>query len=109
MSSIKKFEEKAARQSAKKRAEKMQLQEFIAGFAMGAAEGFAEKQGMSLVTDGIGPLKFSYVQAGLGYYLATKKSGKLREAGSAAAVIGLYKIGKDIGTNFELGGFLGGS
>ncbi len=106
--SIKKYEEKAARQSAKKRARKMQMQELAAGAIIGAAEGLAEKNGVTFVTEGLGPVKFSYIQAGAGFFLATKRSGKLREVGSAMAVIGLYKIGKDVAAGFDFGNILGG-
>jgi hypothetical protein len=108
MASIKKYEEKAARASAKKRANKMQMQELASGAILGFAEGYAVKQGVAFVEDGFGPLKFSYIQAGLGYYLSTKKSGRTREVGSAMAVIGLYKIGRDLAEGFDLGGLLGG-
>ena len=108
MSSIKKYEEKAQRESAKKRAEKMQLQGFMYAGALGFAEGYAEKQGWKIVTEGLGPLKLEYIQAAGGYYLASKKKGSERELGSAMATIGLYKIGRNFGSGFELGGFLGG-
>jgi len=107
MSKVQKYEEKAARQTAKKKAERMQMQELMAGAAIGFAEGYAEKAGMTFVTDGFGPVKFSYIQAGLGFYLAKKRTGKLREAGSAMAVIGLWKVGNDLGKGFDLGGLLG--
>ncbi len=106
--SIKKYEEKAARASAKKRAMKMQMTELAAGAIIGAAEGLAEKNGVTIVTQGLGPVKFSYLQAAGGLFLATRKSGKLREAGSAMAVIGLYKIGKDVAEGFDFGNILGG-
>lgn len=108
MSALKKAEEKAQRQSAKKRAEKMQLKGFMYAGALGFAEGYAEKSGWKIVTEGFGPVKFEYLQAVGGYYLATKKKGDERELGEALAMIGIYKIGKGFGGGFELGGFLGG-
>jgi len=100
--SIKKYEEKSARQAAKKRAERMQMQEIGAGAIIGAAEGLAKKQGVTFVSDGFGPLKFSWIQAGVGYYLAKKKTGKMREFGSALAVIGAYKATHELAENFDL-------
>jgi len=105
---VEKNEQKEARERAKKSAKKMQLQEFMYAGGIGLVEGYAEKSGFSIITDGLGPLKFEYLQAIGGYLLATKKSGKARELGSAMATIGLYKIGKGMGSGFELGGFLGG-
>lgn len=106
--SIKKYEEKAARQNAKKRAKKMQMTELAAGAIIGAAEGLAEKNGVTFVTEGLGPVKFSYIQAAGGFYLATKRTGKIREFGSAMGVIGLYKIGRDVAAGFDFGNILGG-
>lgn len=108
MSSIKKYEEKEQRTKAKAKAQKLQMSEFLYAGALGAAEGFAEARGMTIVKDGLGPLKFEYLQLLGGGYLAMKKTGKERELGSALTVIALYKIGKNIGGGLDLGGFLGG-
>jgi len=104
---VERMEARDARSRAKKRAEKMQLTEFASGAGIGALEGFAESAGLTFVTEGVGPIKFSYIQTGLGMYLAYKGKGTAREIGSAMGTIGLYKVAKDLTQGFSLGGLLG--
>lgn len=106
-SSLKKYEEKDQRTKAKAKAQKLQMAEFGYAAALGIAEGFAEARGIKFVTEGLGPVKFEWLQLAGGYYLATRKSGKERELGSALAVIGLYKSARNIGQTLDLGNFLG--
>jgi len=107
MSSLKKYEEKDQRVKAKQKAQKLQMAEFMYAGALGLAEGFAEARGIKIVTEGLGPIKFEWLQLIGGYYLASRKTGKERELGSALAVIGLYKSAKNIGSTLDLGNFLG--
>jgi hypothetical protein len=107
MSTLKQYKTRAANESARKRATKMQLSEFAYAGAIGIGEGLAEQAGVAFVTDGLGPVKFEYIQILAGYYLATKRSGKTRELGSAMATIGIYKTTKSLGSGFSLGGLFG--
>jgi len=104
---VERMESRDARARAKKRAEKMQLTEFASGAGIGAVEGYLESAGFAFITDGIGPVKFEYLQTGLGMYLAYKGKGTAREIGSAMGTIGLYKVAKGFASGFSLGGLLG--
>lgn len=104
---LEKSQNRDARKRAEEKAKKLQVAEFTAAFAVGAVEGFAETMGLTFLTEGFGPLKLEYIQAGAGLYLAFQKKGDMREVGSAMANIGLYKMGRGIGTGLDLSGFLG--
>jgi len=104
---VERMESREARSRAKKRAEKMQLTEFASGAGIGAIEGYLEKSGFAFVTDGLGPIKFEYLQTGFGMYLAYKGKGNVREFGSAMGTIGLYKVAKGLTQNLSLDGLLG--
>ena len=97
-----------ARKRAQEKARKLQMQGFLYGGLLGVGEGLAESMGLTFVKEGIGPIKFEYLQAGAGIYMATKKTGDARELGQSLATIGLFKIGKGMASGFDLGDFLGG-
>lgn len=102
-------EKKDQRQAAEKKAKKLQMTEILGGAGIGAAEALLEKNGVTFLSEGFGPVKGSWLKLGVGGYLAFKsKKPKVREVGSAAAVIGAYQTSKELVADFSLDGIFGG-
>ncbi len=105
---LEQLEDKQARESAKKKAESLQVKGFAAAAIIGFAEGYAEKLGFTFLSEGFGAVGFEAVQAGVGLYLARKKTGTMAEVGQTLATIGIYKFGRNAGDGFDFGSMFGG-
>ncbi len=104
---LEQLEAKDERERAEKKALSLQLHGFMYAGGIGFAEGLAEKQGWTWVSEGWGGVGVELIQGGVGLYLARKKKGKAAEFGQTLATIGIYKFGRNAGNSFELGGLFG--
>lgn len=93
------------RRRGKDKAQKLQVYELVGGLGVGVLYGVAETK-MPTLLSGFGPkkkLNLNIVLALGGGYMSFKSKGKAREIGSAAAVVGLSKIGESWGRKMVAG------